>query len=89
MRENSKLFQEIVKNDTPVFIALDNDAEDKSVKLISTLLSYGVETYKIDTSDYQDVGEMTKEEYQERKTNAKFVNPDTFMIEHSLNFIKI
>ena len=89
LRENSKLFQEIVKNDTPVFIALDNDAEDKSVKLISTLLSYGVETYKIDTSDYQDVGEMTKEEYQERKTNAKFVNPDTFMIEHSLNFIKI
>ena len=89
LREDSKLFQEIVKNDTPVFVALDIDAEKKAFSIISKLISYGVEVYKIDTSGFQDVGEMSKQEYQERKKNAKFVNPDTFKIEHSLNSIGV
>ena len=89
LREESKLFQEIVKNDTPVFVALDIDAEKKAFSIISKLVSYGVEVYKIDTSGFQDVGEMSKQEYQERKENAEFVNPDTFKIEHSLNSIGV
>ena len=89
LREDSKLFQKIAKNDTAIFVALDKDAEKKSIKIISKLLLYGVEVYKIDTSGYEDVGEMTKQEFQKRKENAKFMNPDTFMVEHSLNSIEV
>ena len=38
---------------------------------------------------YEDIGEMTKQEFQKRKENAKFMNPDTFMVEHSLNSIEV
>ena len=89
LREDSKLFQKIAKNDTAIFVALDKDAEKKSIKIISKLLLYGVEVYKINTSGYEDVGEMTKQEFQKRKENAKFMNPDTFMVEHSLNSIEV
>ena len=34
-------------------------------------------------------GEQERKEYQERKENAEFVNPDTFKIEHSLNSIGV
>jgi len=85
LRENSKLFQEIVKNDAAIFVALDPDAEKKSLRMIKNLLTYGIETYKIDVSGYEDVGEMTKEEFSTRKDAAEFVNPDSFMIEQALS----
>ena len=89
LRSSSLLFQEIVKRDTSVFVALDGDAEKKAVSIISKLLSYGAEVYRIDTSGFEDVGGMTQEEFTERKENAKFMNPDTFMMDHALDSIKI
>ena len=85
LRENSKLFQEIIKNDAAVFIALDPDAEKKSLRMIKNLLTYGVETYRIDVAGFEDVGEMTKEEFSKRKETATFINPDSFMMEQALN----
>ena len=85
LRENSKLFQEIVKNDAAVFIALDPDAEKKSLRIIKTLLSYGIETYKIDVTGYEDVGEMTKEEFLKRKDTALHINAESFMVEEAIN----
>ena len=85
LRENSKLFQEIAKKDSAVFIALDPDAEKKSLRIIRNLLTYGIETYKIDVSGHDDVGEMTKEEFCKKKNAATFINPDSFMMEQSLN----
>ena len=89
LRTNSLLFQEIIKKDASVFVALDEDAKKKSTKIIHTLLSYGAEVFLIDTSGHEDVGSMTKEEYQYRKEHAKLVNPDTFMVENALDSIKI
>jgi DNA primase len=89
LRVNSLLFQEIIKNDASVFIALDEDAKKKSINIIHKLLSYGAEVYKIDTSGYEDIGEMSKEEFALRKKNATFMNPDTFMIDHALDSIKV
>jgi DNA primase len=70
LREDSRLFQEIVKWDTTVYVALDPDAEKKAMKMIKNLLLYGVEVYKIDVSGYKDVGEMTKKEFLKRKMEA-------------------
>jgi len=74
LREDSKLFQEIVKHDTPTYVALDPDAEKKALRLISALLSYGVEVYKINVSGFEDVGAMTKQEFKKRKDNAVLID---------------
>ena len=85
LREDSKLFQEIVKWDTTVYVALDPDAEKKAMYLIQSLLLYGIEVYKIDVSGYKDVGEMSKEQFSKRKQEAIPITSDTF-VEISLQF---
>jgi len=80
LRENSRLFQEIVKHDTPIYMALDPDMEKKAMKLISSLLSYDAEIYKIDISPHNDVGEMSKEEFNVRKNEAVFLNSDNYLM---------
>ena len=80
LRTDSDLLRKIVRNDTPCYIALDPDAAEKERRIIQTLLRYDVELYKIDVSGYEDVGEMPKEIFQERKTNAKFIDRDNYLL---------
>jgi len=80
LREDSILFQEVIKNNTTVYMALDPDAEKKSMRLIKNLLDHSVEVYKIDIHPYSDVGEMTKDEYRKRKRNAAFINNDDYLL---------
>ena len=80
LREDSDLLRKIVRNDTPCYIALDPDAAEKERRIIQTLLRYDVELYKIDVSGYEDVGEMPKDIFQERKTNAKFIDRDNYLL---------
>jgi|TARA_Y100000310_G_C20616388_1_gene780860 DNA primase len=88
LRENSKLFQQIVKNDTPVYIGLDIDAENKSKKIIKDLLNYGIEIYKIDTSGYDDIGSMTKKEFLKRKNEAALYDSNDYLLYEALGEIK-
>ena len=81
LHRNSKLFREIVEHDTPVYVALDADAEKKAMNLIKKLLTYDVELYKVDIAPYSDVGEMTKEEYAERKSAAKLMDSQNYLSE--------
>jgi len=81
LREDSYIFQRIVGECNTIYIALDADAKKKGEKIIKLLLSYGVEIYKIDTSGYEDVGVMTKETFQQLKTNAAFVSLDNYLLE--------
>lgn len=75
----SKLLKEIIRNDTPVYLALDSDAERKSIDMIKELLKYGLEVHKIDTRGYSDVGEMSKETFQKKKQGALLINSDNFL----------
>jgi len=84
LSENSKLFQEIVKHDTPIYLALDPDAEKKSNRLITALMKYDVELYKVDISDYEDVGCMTRAEFQKRKEAAMFMSSDNYLYYRTL-----
>lgn len=79
LREESKLFQKIVGYDTIVYMALDPDATKKENQIIRTLINYGVETYKIDILPYKDAGEMSKQEFQKRKQNAKIMTYETLL----------
>jgi hypothetical protein len=79
LREDSVLFQEIVKHDTPVYIALDPEAEKEAMTLIRNLLLYGVEVHKIDVSGFEDVGAMDKEEFEQRKAQAIEMNNENLL----------
>lgn len=79
LRSDAKLFQKIVEHDTPVYIALDPDVEAKAMKLIKKMLTFDIEVYKVDISPYGDVGEMTKREFQKRKSEAQLMTHDTFL----------
>ena len=70
LREESKLFQHIIKNDSSVFIALDPDAEDKAMKIARTLLKYDIEVWKIDLPKGEDVSSIGKEAFAELKKSA-------------------
>jgi DNA primase len=83
LRENSVLFQKLVENEPEIYIALDPDAEKKSLNLISDLLLYGIKIFKINISPYLDVGEMTQEEFKKRKKEAVLINSNNYLLARS------
>ncbi len=80
LRAGSELLRKIVRNDTPVYVALDPDAAEKERRIIKMLLEYDIELYKIDVSGYEDVGSMPKEVFEERKKSAAFIDRDNYLL---------
>ena len=87
LRKGSELLRKIVRNDTPIYIALDPDAADKERRIIKMLLEYDIELYKIDVTGYEDVGSMPKEVFEERKNNATFIDGDNYLLVNLLSAI--
>ena len=63
LSDNSYLFKRIVSNKTPVLLALDADVQKKSYNIARLLTSYCCDVRVLDLGEYQDVGEMTKEQF--------------------------
>jgi hypothetical protein len=80
LRTDSNLLRKIVRNDTPCYIALDPDAANKERRIIQTLMRYDVELYKIDVSGYEDVGEMPKKIFKQRKASATPIDRDSYVL---------
>ena len=80
LRSGSELLRKIVRNDTPVFVALDPDASEKERRIIKMLLEYDIELHKIDVSGYEDVGSMPKGVFKERKKSASFIDRDNYLL---------
>ena len=70
LNENYDLFQKIIQNSTPVFLALDYDVMSKAIKIAEKFHEYGIQLKLVDCRGYDDVGEMSKKEFQKRKNNA-------------------
>ena len=87
LRSDSRLLRKIVFNDTPVYMALDPDAADKERRIIETLLRYDVELYKIDVAGYEDVAEMPREVFSQRKKNAAFIDRDNYLLLNLLSAV--
>ena len=87
LSEDSRLLRKIVKNDTPVFVALDWDAEKKAKKLLRLLMEYGVELYKINTQGIEDIGAITKQQFLELKKTASIINFDSYILYEMKNFM--
>ena len=80
LSENSLLFKKIIKHDTPVLLALDKDAKWKAVKIKRLLLKYGIEVRELDLEEYEDVGEMSKDEFKRLSSTASFVQEDDILV---------
>lgn len=87
LRENTKLFQAIAINDTPVYLALDEDARKKTGQIVKNMLQYDIELLEIDTSGCEDVGSMSHDVFLERKNQAQPVDYDNFFLYNALKNI--
>ena len=86
LREKSRLFQAIAIHDTPVYMALDKDAEKKAEWIIKSLLKYDLEVFKIPI-DEADVGEMGGEEFKNRLLSARQIKNEMYFFEQMLESI--
>ena len=86
LREDSRLFQAIAIHDTPVYMALDHDAEKKAEWIIKSMLRYDLEVHKVHIDD-EDVGEMGNEEFKERLTSSRQIKSDMYFFEKVLQNI--
>jgi len=89
IKEGSVLFQKIIDKKPKVYLALDPDIEKKSAKIIKKMLTYGVELAKVEIKPYSDVGEMSREEFQRRKSSAvslstSFVDYFSYLLGHTV-----
>ena len=82
LKENSKLFQKIVKKNSIVYLAFDKDAKKKELNLAKKLLEYGITVYKIDIDPFNDVGEMTPEQFLEHKKEASIVSMTDYLYQN-------
>ena len=80
LRKGSDLLRKIVRNDTPIYVALDPDASDKERRIIKMLLEYDIELHKIDVTGYEDVGSMPTEVFEQRKKSASFIDRDNYLL---------
>jgi len=86
LREQSRLFQAIAIHDTPVYMALDSDAEKKAEWIIKSMLRYDLEVHKVPI-DEEDVGEMDKQEFKERMSEARKIESDMYFFQKVLENI--
>lgn len=84
LRETTKLFQAIVINDTPVYLALDEDAKKKTGQIVKNMLKYDIELFQVDTSGCQDVGSMSNDIFIQRKEKAEVIDYDNFFLYNAL-----
>ena len=83
LRPQSRLFQALAINDTPVYIGLDQDAEKKASWMIKKMIEYDMEVYKIDTSAVEDVGSMNEEQSAIAMLNAEPIDHDHFFFQNT------
>ena len=78
--DTSPLFQEIVSNDSAIYLALDSDVDKKTNKIIELFLKYDIELYKIDCGGYNDVGDMPRSVFKDKKQTAEFLNSNNYLL---------
>lgn len=80
LREESHLFQKLVRRDTPIYLGLDDDAKDKQAKLINLLLQYGLEVFDMHLPPGKDLGELTRGQIDKLKKSATAIDPENYLL---------
>ena len=74
LNESMLLFNKIVAHKTQINLALDKDAYYKAIKIAELLTQYDVEVNIIDTRIADDVGDMTRKQFEVALEEAKTFN---------------
>lgn len=80
LTQDMKLFKKIVANKTEVNLALDKDVYFKALKIAKMLKEYDVEVNILDTRIANDVGDMTKNQFNDCLNNAKKYEEDDLLL---------
>ena len=80
LNENSLLFYQVVKHDTPVYLALDPDANKKTNRIINLLLSHNVETYLVSVAPHKDPGEMSKSQFNAKLETSVLLDTNNYLL---------
>lgn len=76
------LFRKIVENETPVIMALDEDAKEKTLNISKLLVEYGVTVRILSVSKEKgDVGNMTKKEFQELESKGTLFTRESYLLQ--------
>ena len=84
LRIESKLFQNLVRHDPKVYLALDDNTEmdrKKTSAIAGHLMRYGVETYLINLHGYEDIAEMPRDVLEIRKQRATVMSTDNYLLQ--------
>jgi hypothetical protein len=77
--EKFALFHKIVINKTPVILALDADANDKSHKIANKLYEFGIDVNVMPLGKFNDVGEMSRQDFLNQYSRAQQWSPTMFL----------
>ena len=70
LARDALLFNKIVENKTPIVLALDADMKNKTMSLAKRLHEFDIRVRILKTDGFEDVGEMSKKQFLERKAAA-------------------
>ena len=79
LTQTSALFRQIGKYCPRVFVAFDADAKKKTRALVRDLIHYGIEVYDVQLGCFEDVGEMSKQQFAIQKRKAKQIDLDDML----------
>lgn len=84
LRETSFIFKSIVDNKKEIYVALDPDAKQKALKIAKKFLQYGLSVYMVDVRGHEDVGSMSKGEFEKFKSEASFIEDEYYLLYESI-----
>lgn len=70
LNEHSLLFNKIISLGVDPYFAMDSDAFRRQLGIMKKFIEYGAQPRFVDLKGRKDVGEMTTEEFQDRKREA-------------------
>ena len=78
--ENFKLFQQIVKHKTDVYLALDYDAYWKAQDIAKLLTAYDIKVWIVKADRERDVGDLSEAEFIDKLKKAEQWFEDDFLL---------
>tara|TARA_R100000008_G_C3584647_1_gene171239 strand:- start:587 stop:1507 length:921 start_codon:yes stop_codon:yes gene_type:complete len=76
LQENTQLFKKLAVKQPKIYIGLDKDALLKSLQIINSMLEYGLEVYRLDTSNIEDIGAISRSEAERLKEDSLAMNTE-------------
>ena len=76
----SKLFCQIIKHKTPILLALDADMGKKMIQIGDLLSAYDCKVRILNLGNFNDVGEMSRVDFNKAKSDALELSPEESLI---------